>query len=373
MLLVALGTLVFMAVARRRPWHLRGIPRPFAIATLAWIALSIASLAWSEDRAYTGSELQREIMYGAFAFIVLYAGTRSMQDARIAVFAILSGTLLMGAFEWLRHFAPALPYASKYEAAQGPFSTQIALVAPLLALVAWPLPAGLAARPRTLAALAAGLVIAGLATENRMLWLSLAGGCIVAFAAFQGGPAPDLQRTRMMRVLVGTLAVIALAVAASWEYKAAHYYPQAATPVESLSMDERPRVWSVGWALATERPLRGHGFGREIVGDRIEQALPSNMTVHLRHGHNVFIDSMIQLGAGGLAIFVAMLAALGHAYVRVRHAPLGAPVAITGLALLAAFVVKNLTDDFFFRPSSLTFWALNGMLLALCARSRPPP
>jgi hypothetical protein len=53
----------------------------------------------------------------------------------------------------------------------------------------------------------------------------------------------------------------------------------------------------------------------------------------------------------------------------VRHAPAGGAITVTGLALIATFVVKNLTDDFYFRPGSLVFWAINGMLLALASRA----
>lgn len=370
MLLLALAALVFMALARGRAWELARLPRPFVVCALAWIALCVASVAWSADRAYTASELQREILYGVFAFVVLYCATRSMRDARIATYAVLGGTMLLGAFEWLRHAMPWLPYADRYEAAQGPFSTHIALVAPLLAFVAWPAPGGLAARPRTVALLAAGLIAAGLATENRMLWLALAAGCIVAFAAFQAGSAPDAQRGRMLRILLGTLALIAIAIAASWEYKAARYYPHASTAVESITQDERPRVWSAAAAIVAERPLNGQGYGREIVGDRIEGVLPPKMSVHIRHAHNVLIDVAIQLGAAGVVIFLALLATLVAAYARVRHAPAGAGVAVAGFALVATFLVKNLTDDFYFRPNSLTFWAINGMLLALAVRAR---
>jgi O-antigen ligase len=371
MLLAALSALAFMALARGRPWELGRLPRAFMVCAAAWIALTVASVAWSDDRAYTASELQREILYGAFAFVVLYSGTRTIRDARIAVMSILAGTLLLGAFEWLRHLMPWLPYADRYEAAQGPFSTHIALVAPLLALVAWPAPGGLAARPRMLAFLAAGLIVAGLATENRMLWLALAAGCVVAFAAFQAGAVPDAHRARMMRILIGTLGLIAIAIAASWEYKTARYYPRASSAVESISMDERPRVWAAARTLFVQRPLNGHGYGREIVGDRIEQLVPPTTSVHLRHAHNVFFDVALQLGVAGVIVFVGLLAALGQAYARMRHLPHAGGVAVTGVALLATFVVKNLTDDFFFRPNSLTFWAINGMLLALASRGSP--
>lgn len=374
MLLVALAALAFLVLSGRRDTGFAALPRSFAIVGAAWIALCVASLAWSEQPGYTLSELQREVLYGAFAFAVLFAGTRSPRDAHIAIVAIVGGTLLMGALEGVRHLMPWLPRAAKYQAAQGPFSTQIALVAPLLALVAWPKPVGMAARPAVIAALAAGLVVAGLATENRMLWIALAAGAITAFAVFQGGSAPDAHRARMLRILLATLALIALAIAASWEYKAARYYPKAGTAVESLTMDERPRVWAAALALFRERPLQGHGFGREIVGDRIERDVPPRGDeVRIRHGHNVFVDVALQLGLPGLAMFTALLLVLAGAYARARYTPAGAAVAVTGLAMLAAYVAKNLTDDFFFRPSSLTFWAVNGMLLALCTRGERPP
>lgn len=370
MLLFALSAIVFMALARGLSLGLGRLPRGFMACAAAWIALSIVSVAWSDDRAYTASELQREILYGAFAFVVLFVGTRTLRDVRIATFAVLCGTLLLGTFEWARHLMPWLPYANKYEAAQGPFSTHIALAAPLLALLAWPPPSGFGAGWKTITVFAVAIIAAGLATENRMLWLALAAGCIVAFAVFQAGAPPDAQRARMLRILLGTLAVIALAIAASWEYKAARHYPRGSTAVDSISMDERPRVWSIAAGIAAERPLAGHGFGREIAGDRIERSLPANTSVRIRHAHNVFIDSAVQLGAAGVLVLVALLASLAHVYARLRHVAGGEGIAIAGLALITTFIVKNLTDDFFFRPNSLTFWALNGMLLGLATRAR---
>jgi hypothetical protein len=41
-----------------------------------------------------------------------------------------------------------------------------------------------------------------------------------------------------------------------------------------------------------------------------------------------------------------------------------------GLAMLSGFVVKNLTDDFFWRHNALVFWALNGGLLGFAARAK---
>ena len=56
--------------------ELARIPRAFRVGAAFWIALCVASLAWSVDPGYTLAELRREILYGGIAFIVFFAGTR---------------------------------------------------------------------------------------------------------------------------------------------------------------------------------------------------------------------------------------------------------------------------------------------------------
>ena len=43
-------------------------------------------------------------------------------------------------------------------------------------------------------------------------------------------------------------------------------------------------------------------------------------------------------------------------------------VGLTGLALMAGFVVKNLTDDLLFRSNAKEFWVLSAMLVGYGAR-----
>ncbi len=365
-LLAALAALAWLAWrGGERPEFAR-LPRPVAVAALVWIALCVASAAWSDNRLYTLEELRRELAYGILAFVVFFAGMRTPGAAHTAVRALLAGALLLGVLEWVRVAFPGAPYASKYHAVQGYYSTHLVIAAPLLAVVAWPRPEGMGARRAALAALAVGLLAGGLATENRMLWLALGVGTVVAYAVFRRlNRSAELARSTQPAFLLA-VAVIALLVAASWEYKSARYYPQADGAVTSLSFDERPAIWRAARAPMLERPWIGHGFGREIVGDAIERGLPvSDAANPFRHAHNVFFDVVLQLGLVGLASFVALLAALALAFAQAARRPGGAPLAIAGLAMLAAFATKNLTDDFYYRPNSLVFWAVVGMLLSL--------
>jgi O-antigen ligase len=370
-LLAALGAVTWLAAREGERPDFARLPRPVMIAALAWIAWCVASVAWSDNATYTLEELRRELAYGMLAFAVFFAGMRTPATAHVAIRAVLAGALVLGALEWVRLLFPGVPLAWKYQAAQGFFSTHLVIAAPLLAIVAWPRPDGMGAGRTALAALAIGLLVGGFASENRMLWLALGVGTLVAFAVFRRVPEHAATARSTQPAFLLAIAVIALLVAASWEYKSARYYPQADGAVTSLSFDERPAVWDSARTPLLERPWIGHGFGREIAGDAISRGLAERGAVNrYRHAHNVFFDVVLQLGVVGLAVFVALMAALALAFARVARQPGGAPLAIAGLAMLAAFMTKNLTDDFYYRPNSLVFWAVTGMLLGLATARR---
>jgi O-antigen ligase len=357
---------LLVAGARRRIAPPPPLPRSIAIAGGAWILLCLASVAWSTNVRYSLGELKPELGYGMLAFAVFYAGTRTPRDAHRAIAAALAGALLLALFEWIRAFFSGLYYAPRYEAVRGYYSTHLVLVAPLLVLVAWPRPVGLGAGRTVLALLAAGLLAGGLAAENRMLWLALGVGTLVAFAAYRRLARPAALPAGLRVAFLLLLAIIALLVALSAELKAQRHYPHGTGPLAALALDQRPGIWATAVKAIAERPWLGHGFGRGIVADEIVQATRlRGAEQDFRHAHNIVLDVALQLGLAGTAAFVALLAAIALELARAARVPASAPAGIAGLAMLAAFLAKNMTDDFFYRPNSLVFWALAGLLLRI--------
>jgi O-antigen ligase len=174
-------------------------------------------------------------------------------------------------------------------------------------------------------------------------------------------PPDHASQRQIRRVLALGIAVFAALMFVSAEYKM-RYYPQAESSVEVLAYDVRPTLWQAALRHIDARPWAGHGYGRDILAaDMRAASLPLGQS--LNHAHNVFLDVAMQLGVIGLAAFVALLATLAHALASLRRREGGLVLAVVGLSMLAGYLAKNLTDDFFERPHALMFWAMAGMLL----------
>jgi O-antigen ligase len=344
----------------------RRVPRAVALAWLAWLALAVLSLAWSLDPSYSLDEIRREILYGALAFLVFFLGTIEPARLHLWVKALLAAGLVLTVGEWLRFFLPETPWVRRVSMGPGPFSTHVLMLATLLAVCVWPRPTGMALGRAFVAVACALLLAAGMVSESRMLWLALMVAALAAFMVYRRTvPAGETGRSAVMGAFLVALVVMPLLMAASAEYKL-RYYPRAKSAADSLGYDERPPVWQAAARKIRERPWLGHGYGREIVAEDIRAAAAAAGSLNrLNHGHNMFVDAALQMGVPGVASLAALFLALGAALARLGRRIGGEPLAMAGVALVAGYVVKNSTDDFFIRPSSLVFWAIAGMLAGL--------
>ena len=201
-----------------------------------------------------------------------------------------------------------------------------------------------------------------------MVWLAL--GTVYAtaavLAAMRWRSAYGQSPLRWAAALVALLIAFSVLFVDAAREKAAAYYPPHTTVGDTLKHDPRIALWEYTAGRIRERPWTGHGFGRTILAPEMRAALKDPL---LTHAHNVFVSQWLQTGAIGAALFVALLASLAWRYaalLRARDDAL-AFAGLVGLALLAGFVVKNLTDDFLFRSNAKEFFALNALLLGFAA------
>ena len=152
--------------------------------------------------------------------------------------------------------------------------------------------------------------------------------------------------------------------------RARTHFSASTSVTQTLTDDPRILLWQHTFERIHERPWTGFGFGKSILRDEFQAELDNPL---LLHAHNMFLSQWLQTGALGVAALLAVMVALALRSFRFMRAPDGtlAAIGLAGLALLACFMIKNLTDDFFIRPTSKEFWALNAMLIGYGMRRQP--
>jgi len=145
------------------------------------------------------------------------------------------------------------------------------------------------------------------------------------------------------------------------EERAAQVTP-AGSVAASIERDPRITLWEHVVDRIAERPWTGYGFGRRVLADRLAAEIGDPL---LAHAHNVFASQWLQTGLVGMLAFTAFIAALALRYVRFLRSrdDTLAFVGVTGVALIAGFIAKDLTDDFLFRSNAKELWAMTAFLL----------
>jgi len=141
--------------------------------------------------------------------------------------------------------------------------------------------------------------------------------------------------------------------------------------------DPRFELISIPLELIKNSPFIGYGFGREtmlhVIGgetalDKILQSYPEGY--QYSHAHNVLLNIAIEVGLLGLVIFASVFVSLfRHYYCCAKdEQPIVAAAGMAGMAILVGFLVRNQTNDMFYRDMSLFFWSTQGLLLGFIVK-----
>jgi len=334
----------------------------------AWIALGAASALWSADPGVTLHDVLYDMLLPAAVFLAAWRMAADVGAFDRARWAAAGGVLCLGimvalVFATGRPAATLLPDASEsnvtyYWPGVGVSSTFVALIVPfaLFAIAS----VRRAERYAGAVILAAAISVA-MVSQNRIVWPSIVLSCAAFIAWLWPALAPASRR-----IAVAILCAAAVATGSAFYYASL----ERRKPVPELGNDVRVQGWREWTAIALQQPLLGHGFGRAQVhleGERgLTQSAKQRQPQLASHAHNLFLDIAVQLGLLGLAIYLALLAALlreywrlGGAGARGRLRLLGA----TAFSLLVAMIAKNSTDDFMGQAVAIAFWGYAGVLL----------
>jgi O-antigen ligase len=364
LLLLTLG-IVLAATVLARNRELRALP-PIWIPFALWATWAALSLTWSFEPERTLKEWRSEVFYTGATLWVCFVAAQARDAAKILLPVVGLATIAACAVALHSATGGWANYQYGWHGGPGNHSSALLMVMPCALMALWN------ARGRdwsawmlvAAAAMALIFLASAYATLTRTLWLGFAVELIVLGSLL-------LLRSRQVIVWRTAMIAAALVLGASTVVLSIQADRESIGAVREFERDPRLALWPQVLQRVAERPLSGYGFGRGILRGPLQQEL-ANVDEQLWHAHNLFLDTMLQLGAAGLLLFLVLLGAIVREGWRLaRDADRAA--AACGMALIAVvagMAVRNATDTLLVRQNALLFWGLVGVLLALGARFR---
>ena len=207
-------------------------------------------------------------------------------------------------------------------------------------LVVLALLAGVRATVREAAPLVVGAAVAVAAlvpsvpaTARPQPLLAVAGLLAGAVMALGPGLLPPLARRIAVALLVGSAAAVAVVAGRSPSGRLA----QVLASRGNLDSSGRTGALHVAWQMIRERPVAGTGVG---VARFIWDTPDGNGAVAL-YAHNEYVQTVVDLGAVGAVLLLALLAAIAVHLYRGRGLTPASRVRAGALAALTAFAVHS--------------------------------
>jgi hypothetical protein len=391
--------------------------RPILVPLGLWATWTLTSTQWSVDGSTSTHAWLDEVVYPLTGFYVFWLTAQHPQRAqRIQSALWIACLILAGAsIAYFQLLDPALPKPGllHFYPRVGHTST--------LALMAIPVFAAMAlsgnAKMRGLTGVCFCIIIGG-ATLNRFFWVALAvmavillwpqtratrkrsaitlGAVFVAIAL-----AVVFGNTLRLETVIGPLSTPHDTIVAKTKPETGGIPPlgtvvSTATPVlakktsattspegiktsvtvvrqaeRALANDTRPQIWRFYSSQVPKHLWRGIGFGKSLPSIAYGKLIPASLVEldqNVRtHAHNLFLNTLLQVGVVGLFLQMAVFASLVYRFYLVRQThPI---ICRAGIALVLGMLTKNLTDDFMWESTMLMFWCLCGLLMGQCRKT----
>jgi O-antigen ligase len=360
LLMLACGAgLAAAAIARERS-SIRAVP-PIWPAFALWAAWALLSLAWSVEPERTVKELRNEVGYTALAFWVCYVAGQARDAVRVVAPVVgAAAVLLCGlAFFYFPHGNQTYP--PPWHGGPGNLSSALVTLMPCAILGVW-YGRRESSRWVWLASMAVVLLLfaAAYTTFNRTIWVAFAAQFLLL------GILVIVRRKHAMAArakVIGTaiaISIVAAAAVVTFQIQGARQQQDAAA---ALERDSRLRLWPEVLQHVKERPLTGYGFGRGMLRGSLLKEFDDAL---LWHAHNLFLDTVLQVGLVGLVLMLVLLGATVREGWRMALSS-DRFAAACGLALLAVvvgMVIRNMTDTLWVRQNALSYWSVVALLLA---------
>ncbi len=336
---------------------------------LLWLALPFILLPFSIDLGYSFHEIKVEISYSLMAFSLFFSLAYQREFfLKIALIAMIVSLLLVSVWGLLNsYFNQGIwDEAARHNGSASYISYSLILI-PLLGLATV-----LFQRYKILIiALLTVFILTSFLSGQRIFIVALLAELLI-FAIW----AKQYFAISYKKIIALTLVLIAVAslLAAASLYN--RFNGSLDHIIDYQQHDPRFELLEIPANMIKQQPWIGYGFGRDamlhVLGGEIElEKILADYPAGYQYGHahNLFLNYALEVGLVGLLIFLLLMTQLIHYYY--RHSKdsdlLVALAGVAGVAILLGFLVRNQTNDMFYRDLSLYFWSTQGLLLGFIA------
>jgi O-antigen ligase len=379
LLLAAIALIVALVRTRDGEWRAPiNLPSKLCVAaSLAWIISVAIFSAFGPDPRTSLNAWRGDVLMPTLACGVFYWLTTTRRKLLGFSVALWIGVVVLSIMLVHDPFRPDDATHTALYGGVGRVTMWFTTLVPLLPL-AWLAPR----RWRTVARVACVVAVIAILvgtwySGNRAAWISYAAMLLIGTLAAIWSAKPRGISVRGLLLLIPLLAISGAGFYASSTYRANVHTANSETPVEFLLKDNRGGIWRTALEMIKEKPLAGHGYDLDRVGDDFTSRLSdTRLRGFIRHGHNVLLDYAIQMGVFAAAILALLFAALFREFwclagsQKNERDQLARIAAICGVALITGVFARNMIDDFFSRHMILLFGAMIGILLGVATRSQ---
>ena len=335
-----------------------------------WILFPLLILPFAWNIPYSFNEIKVEIVYSIIAFSVFFvlAYTKVFFIKTTLIAVILSFTLVSLWGLWNSYWNDGIWLETARHNGSASYISYTLILLPFLLFTYFLF----AQYRRLLVAIILLLTLTSFISGQRIFLFAFLAEILIlmlwAKQAFSINTKKIIFISSAIIVIVILLALLSLLNRFDGSFEAAIQYQQH---------DPRFRLLSIPIDLIKNAPLIGYGFGREtmlhVLGGEAElkQILAEYpQGYQYNHAHNLFLNYAIEIGLLGLLIFVVLLGCLfTHYYTCAKHSNrLLAIAGVAGMAILIGFLIRNQSNDMFYRDMSLFFWSIQGVLLGFIAK-----
>jgi O-antigen ligase len=370
---VAIGRLVapiaLVAVAMQ---HLTATPRlrenrALIGAVTVYVLLALGSLAWTASLPGTMAGLASlgsgVIYLAGFAVLI-----RTISDLRRLLYAVAVCSTTLAVW-WIFSYAAGVNRFANAAGDPNFLATFQVVALPMVLALASNERAG----RRWQLHVAVGLIAISIVTtlsRGGFLTLLVALGLVVMM------PSRALFRSSLQKVAFLVIAVVALGAIISVAGGDLRHRFETGFDQGTVA-GSRGDLWRAALHAASEHPLVGLGFGAfrpasyELLRTTPGVRLDRHTLAALREGryaHQAYLESLAELGPGGLALFVLILVLTGRSLVRTARrarSPNARLVRSTAMALVVGLVAFAAASLLLSTETSRGLWLIVGMAVAL--------